>query len=76
MITQERKTCVKSSGVLWIFWMFLVLLEGIRLRSNTSQWFRTVGDLTMVLICNYRDASVVNANVSTFPTNSKKRREL
>ena len=50
MILLERKTCVKSSGVLFIFWMLLVLVEGIRLRSNTRQWFRTVGDLTMVLI--------------------------
>ncbi|KAK2163833.1 hypothetical protein NP493_1444g01004 [Ridgeia piscesae] len=41
MIMLERKTCVKSSGVLFIFWMLLVLVEGIRLRSNTRQWFPT-----------------------------------
>ncbi|KAI0232456.1 Multidrug resistance-associated protein 1 [Lamellibrachia satsuma] len=41
MITLEHRTRVKSSGVLWIFWFLLALLEGIRLRSNIAHRFYT-----------------------------------
>ena len=50
VISLEHRKRVKTSGVLWMFWFILVLLEGVRLRSNISHWRFTVRSSIVVVI--------------------------
>ena len=50
VISLEHRKRVKTSGVLWMFWFIMVLLEGVRLRSNISHWRITVRNSIVVII--------------------------